>query len=77
MNSELIGELLSDEEVDVTRRQIQRFMSDICDRYGKTSKDKLRLQTLRVGDEIFFPNRVQLQRLTDMSFLEDIHIDAS
>lgn len=50
------------------------FFSDLCRKYARKTSVKLALRSLRLDQPIEYPKLSTLSKLTDTTYLEDIHI---
>ncbi|KAH6627383.1 hypothetical protein F5144DRAFT_575675 [Chaetomium tenue] len=57
------------------REKFEGFFDQLCDDYGKTGAVPLRLRSLHLGNAVYPYSLDSLQRLTDLHFLERVHIE--
>lgn len=57
------------------REKFENFFDQLCDDYGKTGAAPLRLQSLHLGNAVYPYSFDSLQRLSDLRFLEQVHIE--
>lgn len=49
-------------------------LTSLCDAYGKVSVSRLKLRSIRLSDCMRLPNAEMLSRLTDLAYLEEVHV---
>ncbi|KAH6839570.1 hypothetical protein B0I37DRAFT_408969 [Chaetomium sp. MPI-CAGE-AT-0009] len=57
------------------REKFDGFFDQLCDDYGETGASPLRLRSLHLGNAVYPYKIASLQRLTDLNFLEEVHVE--